>query len=105
MLPLVIELDVNGKKVVIAHADYPSNEYAFGKMVDPQDVVWNRSRFNRIIEGMGSDIAGADAFYFGHTPIKMPTKAWNQNYIDTGAVFGGQLTMVKIKGEGDEGIE
>lgn len=105
MLPLVIELDVNGKKVVIAHADYPSNEYAFGKMVNHQDVVWNRDRFNRIIEGMGQEISGADAFYFGHTPIKTPTKAWNQNYIDTGAVFGGQLTMVKIKGEGDEGIE
>ena len=42
-------------------------------------------------------IAGADEFYFGHIPVKDPKQFKNQNYIDTGAVFGGRLTMVQIK--------
>ena len=33
-LPLVIELNIAGKKIVIAHADYPDNHYEFGKAVD-----------------------------------------------------------------------
>lgn len=101
-LPLVIEVDIEGKKTVIAHADYPANEYEFGKLVDPDSLVWNRDRFNDIVDGNGGDISGADQFFFGHTPTRTPAKAWNQNYIDTGAVFGHLLTIVQIKGEGDE---
>lgn len=99
MLPLVIEVVHNGKKTVIAHADYPSNEYEFGKRVDPEGLLWNRDRFNDIVDGNGGLISGASQFFFGHTPTKTPAKAWNQNYIDTGAVFGHQLTIVQIQGE------
>lgn len=97
-LPLVIEVDINGKKTVIAHADYPGNEYEFGKVVDQESLLWNRDRFNEIADGSGGCISGADQFFFGHTPTRTPAKAWNQNYIDTGAVFGHLLTIVQIKG-------
>ncbi|MEN4503616.1 serine/threonine protein phosphatase, partial [Enterobacter hormaechei subsp. xiangfangensis] len=43
-LPLVIELVTGDKKVVICHADYPHNEYAFDKPVPEEMVIWNRER-------------------------------------------------------------
>ncbi|MFP4864197.1 metallophosphoesterase [Providencia rettgeri] len=94
-LPLIIEVNVNDNKIVIAHADYPSDEYEFGKLVNEQRVIWSRER-------IGGDnvreIKGADLFLFGHTPmIKGAVKRANQEYIDTGAVFGYGLTLRKIK--------
>ncbi|WNN42814.1 metallophosphoesterase [Winslowiella toletana] len=104
-LPLVIEVQTGNEKIVVAHADYPSQSYEFGKVLDPKEIMWSRERFSRIVDGEGSQIDGADQFYFGHTPIKKKAKAWNQNYIDTGAVFGGTLTIVQVQGgsngEGD----
>ncbi|MDE9512549.1 serine/threonine-protein phosphatase, partial [Xenorhabdus bovienii] len=39
-LPLIIEVNAGHKKIVIAHADYPDDEYEFGKEVDWFDVIW-----------------------------------------------------------------
>ncbi|MER5122215.1 metallophosphoesterase [Providencia stuartii] len=94
-LPLIIEVNADGKKTVIAHADYPSDEYEFGKPVDEQYVIWSRER---ISDENVREIKGADLFLFGHTPmIKGAVKRANQEYIDTGAVFGYGLTMRQIK--------
>ncbi|HEK3117217.1 metallophosphoesterase [Proteus mirabilis] len=95
MLPLIIEVNAGGKKTVIAHADYPSDEYEFGKPVDEQYVIWSRERIG---DENVREIKGADLFLFGHTPmIKGIEKRANQEYIDTGAVFGYGLTMRQIK--------
>nr|DAI70233.1 MAG TPA: serine/threonine protein phosphatase 1 [Bacteriophage sp.] len=101
-LPYVIELATNGKVVVIAHADYPDNNYEFDKPIDLNDAIWSRDRFGAIGEDIGDRIKGADAFYFGHTPIKRKWSPFNLNYIDTGAVFGNLLTIVQVQG-GDNG--
>lgn len=101
-LPYVIELATNGKAVVIAHADYPDNNYEFDKPIDLNDAIWSRNRFGAIGEDIGDRIKGADAFYFGHTPIKRKWSPFNLNYIDTGAVFGNLLTIVQVQG-GDNG--
>ncbi|HHG0944715.1 TPA: metallophosphoesterase [Proteus mirabilis] len=94
-LPFIIEVNTDGKKTVIAHADYPSDEYEFGKPVDEQYVIWSRERIG---DDNVREIKGADLFLFGHTPmIKGIEKRANQEYIDTGAVFGYGLTMRKIK--------
>lgn len=94
-LPLIIEVNTDGKKTVIAHADYPSDEYEFGKPVDEQYVIWSRERIG---DENVREIKGADLFLFGHTPmIKGIEKRANQEYIDTGAVFGYGLTMRQIK--------
>lgn len=94
-LPFIIEVNTDGKKTVIAHADYPSDEYEFGKPVDEQYVIWSRERIG---DENVREIKGADLFLFGHTPmIKGIEKRANQEYIDTGAVFGYGLTMRKIK--------
>lgn len=95
MLPLIIEVNAGGKKTVISHADYPSDEYEFGKPVDEQYVIWSRERIG---DENVREIKGADLFLFGHTPmIKGIEKRANQEYIDTGAVFGYGLTMRQIK--------
>lgn len=94
-LPFIIEVNTDGKKTVIAHADYPSDEYDFGKPVDEQYVIWSRERIG---DDNVREIKGADLFLFGHTPmIKGIEKRANQEYIDTGAVFGYGLTMRQIK--------
>ena len=97
-LPLIIELDTNNKKVVICHADYPHNEYAFDNPVPEEMVIWNRERVSDAQDGIVTEITGADLFIFGHTPAREPLKYANQMYIDTGAVFCGNLTLVQVQG-------
>lgn len=96
-LPLIIELSAGGKTIIIAHADYPSASYRWQKPVDKHQVVWSRERLNRHMRGQSEAITGADAFYFGHTPLKAPQDFANQHYIDTGMVFGNRLTLVQVQ--------
>ncbi|ACS85769.1 metallophosphoesterase [Musicola paradisiaca] len=97
-LPLVIEVNSGDRRYVIAHADYPGHDYAFDKPIDAQRVVWNRSRISEATRGVGASINGADLFIFGHTPVLRPLRFLNLYYIDTGAVFTGNLTMIQIQG-------
>lgn len=99
-LPLIIELVTGDKKVVICHADYPHNEYEFDKPVPEEMVIWNRERISDAQDGISSEITGANLFIFGHTPARKPLKYYNQMYIDTGAVFCGNLTLVQVQGGG-----
>ncbi|MFV8798964.1 metallophosphoesterase [Yersinia sp. LJYL362] len=96
-LPLVIEVATDSGRYVIAHADYPSNEYVYGKRVDEHLVLWNRKRLNAAMEGESDEIIGANKFIFGHTPLVKPSLFKNQLYIDTGAVFGNTLTLIQIQ--------
>lgn len=101
-LPLIIELSKGGKKFVICHADYPSGEYEFGKELDPELVIWNRERVSVSMDLVGKVpetdlfIPGANLFVFGHTPARHPMRFSNQLYIDTGAVFTGNLTLINL---------
>ncbi|HBR2823382.1 TPA: metallophosphoesterase [Klebsiella pneumoniae] len=97
-LPLIIEVMTEGKRVVVCHADYPHNEYSYGKPVDAEQVIWNRERVSAAQDGIVNEISGADLFIFGHTPAHQPSQYANQMYIDTGAVFCGRLTLVQIQG-------
>lgn len=98
-LPLIIELVTGDKKYVICHADYPHDEYEFGKPIDPKQVIWNRERICHSQDGLVKEIIGADLFIFGHTPARMPLRFANQYYIDTGAVFCGNLTIRQLQSE------
>jgi len=97
-LPYVIELVTDGKKIVIVHADYPRTTYDYERAIDIDRAIWDRGRFEMLLDGHTMNIPGADEFYFGHTPIQRPLKAENLNYIDTGAVFGNLLTIVQVQG-------
>ncbi|KYM72523.1 metallophosphoesterase [Pantoea agglomerans] len=96
-LPLILHLQLDERIIVIAHADYPAREYALNKPLDWQQVVWSRQRLEAMESGERAGIRGADAFYFGHTPLKRSLTIANLHYIDTGAVFGNHLTMLQIK--------
>jgi len=96
-LPHVIEISTPKGTVVVAHADYTSDRYEFGKPLDGYPIIWNRERINYALAGRYSQIDGAQAFYFGHTPVEYPMVFANQHYIDTGAVFGGYLTLKQIQ--------
>lgn len=94
-LPLIIELTMpKGEKVVIAHADYPDNDYEFGKILSTQQILWDRLRLENDSEIC---IDGAEMFIFGHTPTETPLKKGNRLYLDTGAVFTGNLTLLKLE--------
>lgn len=92
-LPWILELRCSNGIHVIAHADYPDDDYQWQKDFDLQRVLWDRSR----LINKGSGIRGADHFWFGHTPLRQRLDYENLHYIDTGAVFGGELTLVQLQ--------
>ncbi|GHO26354.1 hypothetical protein MY013_21650 [Escherichia coli] len=94
-LSFILELHSRTGKHVIAHADYPDDVYEWQKDVDLHQVLWSRSRLGERQKGQG--IAGADHFWFGHTPLCHRVDIGNLHYIDTGAVFGGELTLVQLQ--------
>lgn len=96
-IPLILHLQLEEWIVVIAHADYPAEHYAWEQAVNWHDVVWSRRRIDGLQQGRRDTIPGADAFYFGHTPLQHRLDVDNLHYIDTGAVFGNHLTLVQVQ--------
>lgn len=45
-LPLIIEVQCEKARHVIAHADYPAPVYRWQQPVDPQRVLWSRHRLS-----------------------------------------------------------
>ncbi|MGK9173015.1 protein-serine/threonine phosphatase [Yokenella regensburgei] len=95
--PLIIELHSQSGTHIIAHADYPAPRYKWQQTINEAAVLWNRERLTRHLAGKGEFIYGAEHFWFGHTPLKQRLDVENQHYIDTGAVFGGALTLVRVQ--------
>ncbi len=60
------------------------------EMQDPKDILWIRSRF------INSGYIFGKRVVFGHTPTAAPIVQPNKIGIDTGAVYGGFLTCVKL---------
>lgn len=96
-LPHIIEITCVSGRNVIAHADYPSSNYLRDKPVSLHRVLWNRERLTRLLNGEEEGISGADHFWFGHTPLDKRSDFHNLHYIDTGAVFGGALTLAQLQ--------
>lgn len=95
-LPLVMDIPMADRHIVIAHADYPLDDYAFERQVDRDALLWSRRRINLNQRGRGAPIGGATHFFFGHTPMERVRHYYNQFYIDTGAVFGGTLSVIEL---------
>ncbi|MFP8818248.1 metallophosphoesterase [Acinetobacter johnsonii] len=109
VLPLVIELQLQEKRVGIAHADIDIHNWnAFKQDVEKgdysipgitsayQNVLWGRGR----IKNLSKDyevVEGIDAIYLGHTIVKEMTQIDNCFYIDVGSSFTNKLCIVKIK--------
>lgn len=105
-LPIAIEIDTPSGRVGIIHADL--GEYTdwdeFTQAIEMADsnnkrknireiALWSRSRISYDVT---TPIAGVTAVYVGHTPVKESKWLGNVHYIDTGAVFGGKFTIVKL---------
>lgn len=100
-LPIAIEVDTKDGMIGIVHADCPVIDWADmrGALEGPngeafaQACIWSR---DRISNGRSDAITGVAAVVVGHTPVQKPVALGNVHYIDTGAVFGRELTIIQI---------
>ena len=60
------------------------------EMQKPDDLLWIRGKFIKSDYNFGKQVV------FGHTPIPEPMVQPNKIGIDTGAVYGGKLTCVRL---------
>ncbi|ENX01085.1 hypothetical protein F899_01718 [Acinetobacter sp. CIP 101934] len=119
-LPLVIEIQLEDKKIGILHADEDKKIGILHADIDIHD--WNQFKTNiakgeRKIPGLTSAYTNAlwgrgrirhhskrygtvkniDEVYLGHTIVKRHTQIDNCHYIDVGSSYTQQLCIVKIK--------
>lgn len=59
---------------------------------DPEDLIWIRGAFLRSRQNFGKIVV------HGHTPVREPEICDNRIDIDTGAVFSGVLTALRLEG-------
>lgn len=105
-MPIVIEVDTKEGAIGIVHAEPTGHNWGeFLKALESEDpcaqetALWAR---RRIGARDCSTVSGVAMIYVGHTPRERPETLGNVRYIDTGAVYGGKLTMVQIAGQGEE---
>lgn len=103
-LPILIQVETKSGSVGIVHAEYPMGTWTDrrGHSYTPQftkifrdNCIWSRDRYTDHDESI---VAGIDRIYVGHTPIRDTgiKVLGNHHYIDTGAVFGGPLTIIEL---------
>lgn len=108
-LPLVIEVQLESKKIGIVHADIDIHDWNLFK----QDIckgnykiagvssaysnaLWGRGRI-RNHSDLYDVVENIDEIYLGHTIVKELTKIDNCHYIDVGSSFTKKLCIVKIQ--------
>ena len=85
---------------LFVHAGYKANE-ALNKQ--SEDIFcWDRSLVTSVIAGINPKIEDFKAVYVGHTPTnrlgeEKPIMQFGLNMMDTGAGWGGRLSMLDIK--------
>ncbi|PTU65100.1 serine/threonine protein phosphatase [Chromobacterium sp. Panama] len=99
-LPYAIEVsDADGGKIGVVHADCPGNDWdalaaglANGTLPESgrNVALWSRERARH---GRGGVVRGVDLLLVGHTPQTSATRFDNVLNLDTGAVYGGKLTL------------
>lgn len=109
-LPLVIQVETKDGLVGITHAathfadwniltdflqDKSDSEYMLKEDWNDfyQDLIWNRDLMKY---GNPMVIENVYKVYHGHTPTNKVVELGNRVYIDTGAVWTGQLTIIKL---------
>ena len=99
-LPLAIEVETENGLVGIVHAECPLDDWNLFKSLYPENqeyfeavALWARKRINC---GYTGTVAGVHKLYVGHTPLKKSVELGNVVYIDTGAVFNDNFTIIQI---------
>lgn len=108
-LPLVIEIQLEDKKIGILHADIDIHDWnqfktniAKGERKIPgltsayTNALWGRGRIRHHSKRYGT-VKNIDEVYLGHTIVKRHSQIDNCHYIDVGSSYTQQLCIVKIK--------
>ena len=91
-IPLSITLETECGPVGITHAEPPEDWSKVSEMKEV-DMIWSR----RWVRGeYNIRVAGVWKTYHGHTVLDQPEIFGNAHFIDTGAVFTGNLTLEQI---------
>jgi serine/threonine protein phosphatase 1 len=101
----------NGQRINIVHAEFIDAPVT-DEMIDNEDLgplsqlLWARRRGRHAMKGESPDPflhdkylrldEGLSRTYVGHSPVYIPKVLGKYHFIDTGAVFGGELTMVQL---------
>ena len=104
-LPVVLEVNHNGKKFGFVHGHIEQNNWDEFKETftqeptsfrDPSELaMWGRERLND--ENLQyTHVSGVDAVIMGHTVTQKPCKRDNCYWIDTGAVHWGTMTILDL---------
>ncbi|MFN7055317.1 metallophosphoesterase [Hyphomonas sp.] len=98
-LPLAIEIDHPAGLIGITHAAPPArwDEDTFALRTACSHVMWDRE----ILDQRRFDYPGLlppplARLYMGHTPLAAPLSRNGLNWIDTGAVYTGHLTVMEL---------
>lgn len=102
-LPIAIEVETKNGLIGIVHAEQPFSSWDKFKEIlsnrggDKYSVInfclWDRTRFQQQDKSV---IDGIYKVFCGHTPVNNPVELGNVMYIDTGAFFVGNLTVIEI---------
>jgi serine/threonine protein phosphatase 1 len=98
-LPIAMEIETIHGLIGIVHAECPVSRW--GELPAALDsdprlataCLWSRGR---IQYGRDDDVHGVEAVIVGHTPVRQVTSLGNVVFIDTGLVFGGELTILEL---------
>ena len=104
-LPVVLEINHNGKKFGFVHGHIEQNNWDEFKETftqeptafrDPSELaMWGRERLNDENQQY-THVSGVDAVIMGHTVTEKPCKRDNCYWIDTGAVHWGTMTILDL---------
>lgn len=99
-LPIAIEVETDAGLVGIIHAECPLDDWGLFKSMYPDNqayfdniAMWSRKR---IQSKSTHNVVGLHKLYVGHTVVREVAELGNVVYTDTGACFGGKLSLIQI---------
>lgn len=108
-LPVVIEIELEGKKIGIVHADIDIQDWNIFKQdifkgdykipgitSSYSNALWGRGRI-RNYSNHYDIVENINEIYLGHTIVKEYTKIDNCHYIDVGSSFTSKLCIIKVQ--------
>jgi serine/threonine protein phosphatase 1 len=105
-LPRIIELQVAKKKIIIAHACYPNQNYEYGLDLQEELIIWHRTEARNVKDGnVAKPLVGVDLAIFGHNPMSQVTQSTNKIFLDTRCGYpAGVLSAIIINQKGETKI-
>ena len=99
-LPILLEVIYQNKKYGFVHADIDLNDWDEFKVATRSKsrelALWGRGRIKNKRFMRYSTVVGVEQVFLGHTVVDFVTKKHNCYFLDTGACFGSELSLVEI---------